>query len=306
MAIGFAGRSLNSNRSFAGRRHGWSKCLLPAVLCLLLTGCLSTRFVFNQLDWVISWRLNALFSLDQSQEERLRESVARNLDWVRTEQIPAYANLLLSVDQDVNSGNFSPATVETHYQAVIRLWDDFLRHVIPDAAEFLAGLSPEQVDDFIANLEENNEELWKDYAGSTPAQRQRSREKMIVKNVQRFTGRLGRDQKALIAGYVARMHDNSEEWMAGRQRWQQEFRTLLLEYPPADVYAERLLALGLNPNEADASDYRRRVDENRSLVFQMFTALVQSLTDKQRGRLTRQLNELASDLNAIAAESNDG
>ncbi len=276
-----------------------------ALLCagLLLGGCLSTRFIFNQLDWFISWRLSSYFSLDDDQERELRAAVSRTLERVRSEQLPRVAMVLRAVEQEVSAGSVTPESMGAHYQALLASWDDFLRMAVPEAADFLSGLRAEQIEVLIDNLEDENEELWDEFAGETPEQRLRRREKAIIKNLQRFSGRLNKAQKALVRYHVSLMHDNAAEWMQGRREWQRRFRALLLERPPPAELRQRLLAMALDPNAVDSPDYRRRVAENRRIVLELMSSLLLSLEDRQRQRFSRRLIGLAEDFEALAAKS---
>ncbi len=284
------------------RSRGIRRALVLFVLSLGLTGCLGTKFVFNQLDWVIAWRLNSFFSLNAEQEQRLREIVSRNLDWVRQEQFPGVVLWLRNVEADVSANAADPDRLAAHYEELVAYWDGFLIQVTPDAAGFLAGLSPEQVESLIGNMRDNNDELWEEFAGSTPEDRLRRRQKATIKNLQRFTGRLSKDQRELVAGYVGQLHDNAAEWMEGRRAWQARFRDLLLERPPPEEFRIRLQAMSLNPNDLDSEDYRGRVAENFATVFSMLAAVINSLDEKQRGRFSRRLLGLAADLDTLATQ----
>ena len=58
------------------------------LLCIVVTGCSATRLMYNQLDWVIVWYLNGFFSLNEEQEEQLREAVVRKGEGHRSTQRP--------------------------------------------------------------------------------------------------------------------------------------------------------------------------------------------------------------------------
>lgn len=287
--------------STARSRLAIGRALLLAGLLLVIGGC-TTRFLYNQLDWFITWRINSYFSLDKEQEERLRDSVERNLEWVRVEKLPQFAELLRAADRDIATREVTAQQFDGHFQNMVGIWDDFLRHVVPDAAAFLSDLSPEQVEILIANLDDENEEFREEFSGDTLEKRLQRREKAIIKNTQRFTGRLNDEQKALIRDYVGRLHDNSEEWLKGRRAWQMEFRKLLLESPPPEIYTERLLAMSLDPNWMDSPTYRERVEENRWLIMELYAELFNGLEEKQAARLSRRLNRFADDFDGIAAD----
>lgn len=280
-------------------RSAW-RALTVAVLALFLGGCFGARFVYGQLDWFIAWRLNGFFDLEREQERELRRLVSENLDWVAVRQLPAYAELLRVVARDVETVRVEPPVLDARFLQMIALWDDFLRHVTPDAAGFLHGFSDAQTESFLDNLGENNEELWEEFAGSTPERRRERREKAIVRSVQRFSGRLDANQRGLVAAAVASMHDNSAAWMAGRRGWQARFAALLQARPPLPEFEARLGALLLDPNVADAPDYRARVAENQAIVFRLLADLSRSFDDGQRERFVRRLRNLADDLEAIS------
>ncbi len=269
----------------------------------ILGGCISTRFVYNQLDWFITWQLSGYFDLEKPQKQQLRDTVSRTLDWVRTEQLPDYANLLRAIAREAGSGELTTSRWEAIYAQMIVLFDNFLRHVIPDAVAFLSTLSDAQVEYLLDKLEEENEELADEYSGTSPEQRQRRREKAIVKGMQRFTGKLNSDQKALVSNAVGSMYDNSEEWLEGRRLWQQAFRSLLLERPPKPEFEARLLAISIDPNYVDTPEYRAKVEANQRIVLGLMADLIVALDDAQRKRFQRRMNGFADDFDALAAQA---
>jgi hypothetical protein len=272
------------------------------LLALVLGGCISTRFVFNQLDWVITWRLNSYFSLEEEQEKMLRQTVGNSLEWLRTEQLPVYAELLRAIAADAESRQLSGERLGAIFLQVIELYDAFLRQIMPDVVSFLSSLSDEQVEYLIDKLMEENEELAEEYSGTTSEERLARREKASIKNFQRFTGRLNADQRMLVVNAVSGMHDNSEEWLAGRRSWQQDFRTLLLERPASEEFQARLLAISLDPNYMDSAEYREQVEANQLIVLNMMTDVIASLDDKQMARFTRRINGFADDFDALGAQ----
>lgn len=284
-------------------RPGWLRGWAVA-LCLagLLGGCISTKFIYNQLDWLIVWYLDDFFTLNDEQEAELRRMVTRNLDWVRRAQLPAYAALLRAVEADAGAGRLDADTLELRYQAMLGLWDEFLRHVTPDAVAFLRGLDDQQVGDFIANVDEHNEELWEDFAGESPAERRERREKTAIRGLQRFTGRLSGEQKDLVRRYTDRMYDNSGEWLEGRRDWQQRFHDLVRERPPAAAFTARLQDLLLNPNAADSPAYRRQTEANRRLGFEMVAAVIGQLSERQARRFSQRMLGYAEDFERLASQ----
>lgn len=274
---------------------------LVILLCILLTGCSATRLMYNQLDWIIVWYMNGFFSLNEEQETQLRESVTRNMEWHRSEQLPKYAKFCRELDQEM-SGVLTAELLQRRYEKMIELWDEFILQTLPDVSAFFLSLDQAQIDEFIENIEENNDELWDEFAGESAEERLERRQKQAIKGAKRAVGRLTADQKELIRAYTANMHDLSIEWMSGRKAWQSDFRALMRERPAEPAFTERLTNLMMDPNRGDTEDYRVKVEENRETIFAMMVALSGQFSDKQRARVSRRLNNYARDFEILALE----
>lgn len=275
---------------------------LVILICLFLAGCSTTRFAYNQLDWLLVWYIDGYFDLDDEQEEELAVIVRRNIEWHRHEQLPEYVQLLRELQEQNASKQLDQERLDYFYAEFIRLWDEFIVHVTPEMTTFLGMLSQEQLDEFIENLEESNQELWDEYAGTTLEERRKKREKAAIKGIERFYGGLKRDQKELIRTNMAGLHDVSEEWMAGRRLWQQEFRGLLADPPPEPGFTEQMMNLMLDPNQFDTREYRSLVDENRRLMQAMTVELNGTLSDRQRKKFEKRVGKFIKNFEILAAQ----
>lgn len=283
------------------RFRAWIRAACVIFLCGTLAACSTTRFAYNQLDWIVVWYLNGYFSLDEAQETQLRDAVARNLEWHRQTQLPTYAEFARALAGDAD-GTVTAETLELRYETMIEFWDAMIDHALPDVSAFFLALSDEQVDEFIENLEENNQELWDEYAGETPEERIERRERAAFKGFKRVIGRLTDDQKELIRSYMSNMHDVSEYWIESRRQWQLDFRDLIIERPPEPAFSERLEAMMMDPNRTDDSAYREKVEENRQTFMAMTVALSAILTDEQRERFSDRMMKFARDFEVLAVQ----
>jgi len=270
-------------------------------LCLAVSvaGC-TTGFMYNRLDWLVSWYVNGLVSLDDAQEERLRAGVRQTLEWHRQTQVPKYITFL----QDLSRQAQAPVTaemLEQRYQETAALLDDSIAHIMTDAAGLLSMLSADQVAELRASLDEDNDDLWKEYAGATPEIREKRRSRNALQALQRFTGRLSTAQRALVELRLAGINDNSESWLERRRHWQGRLFSLLQERPPGPDFEVGLRAIALNPNQFDTAEYRRNVEDNRRIIMGMLAEVLNGLTSRQREHLKRKLDEYVDDLREIAA-----
>ncbi|MBT8442288.1 MAG: hypothetical protein KJO76_07875 [Gammaproteobacteria bacterium] len=292
---------MNSKTHNRRGHSGVVRVFLTGILCLFLAACSTTRFAYNQLDWIVVWYLNGYFSLDETQEAELRDAVQRNLEWHRRSQLPKYAAFARQVDRDI-AGPMTTDLLEQRLDEATGFLDAALRYMLPDVSAFFLMLSDEQIDEFIANLEDDNKELWTDYGGETPEERLERRERAAFKGFKRVFGRLNVEQKTLIRTYMANMHDVSEYWIESRRRWQVDFRDLMIERPPEPEFSERLTALMIDPNRTDDPGYRDKVEENKSVFMEMTVALIGILTDKQRARFSDKMKSFARDFETLSIQ----
>jgi hypothetical protein len=175
------------------RPRVWRRLSVIALLAIWLGGC-TTGFVYNRLDWVVSWYVNGLVSLDDAQEAQLKSMVQQTLDWHRRSQLPRYVSLLEQLDRETDQPVTAQA-LERRYQEIGAMLDDFLRQVLPGAAGLLRTLTPEQIAELGESLTEDNEEIWDEFAGATPAVRQKRRARSTLRALRRFTGPLSSAQR---------------------------------------------------------------------------------------------------------------
>lgn len=278
------------------------RCLtVPFFLAVLISisGC-STRFMYNQLDWAAVWYLDRYFSLTEEQETELRAAVDRNLEWHRYTQLPRYAEFCRQLDREAG-GQLTPELMRARYDEMLTFWDDFMLHIIPDTQVFLMNLTPEQIDEVVEKMEESNQEMHEEYSGNTAERRQQRRDRASIRGIQMFTGKLNKEQKEFIKASTASMLDASEDWIDNRRMWQQRFRQLLKEQPPPHEFRAELTELFVYPRNAHDEDYRRRVEYNLDIFFNMVVTLDGMLTDSQRKRMSRRLNNYARDFELLAA-----
>lgn len=274
---------------------------LAAVLVLVtVTGC-STRFVYERIDWFVVWRIGGYVTLTSEQKENLKEDVQAHLDYVRVNQMPAAARLLRDMQADLNSGYVTAEMIDGRYNDMLAQYDEFMLGIIEPSMRFLRSLDEEQIAELFENLEKINQEMYEEYSGRTPEEREKNRNKSAVKGMQDWTGKLSDDQKQILRDALARMDDASEQWIDYQREWQRRFRELLETRPPEEEYRRELTQLFVYPRDLHSPEYRARVDGNRAILNDALAELFTNMTDKQRSRMTDELERWAEDLDRLAA-----
>lgn len=268
------------------------------LLVLVLTsGC--TKFLYDRIDWFVVWKVQDYVSLNDPQKAALQADVQARLDGMRTADLPAMAALIEQVVSDIEAERVSPELLDVRYYEFMAVYDSFMLGIVPLAQRFLGGLDDEQLDELFANLDEVNEEMYEDYSGSTPEEREKNRNKSAIKGIQNYTGRLNEAQRDIVRNGLTRMDDASEEWIANQRKWQAAFRKLVESRPDDVIYAAQLTQLMVYPRHLHSAEYRAVVDRNRAIANEFMAELLNTLSDRQRERVARKLRGFADILNGL-------
>ena len=148
--------------SITGR---WLRLLCVLLLAAGATGC--AKLVYNRLDSLAAWYVGSLVSLDDQQSSNLRAWLAQTLEWHRESELGRYAAFLRELSSEVAQ----PASRADYQRALDRVEGfatDFSAQTAPQAAHLLLELSPAQVEEFLANLEEKSNERSADSRDGNP------------------------------------------------------------------------------------------------------------------------------------------
>ena len=278
----------------------WSR--LPRLLCVLLlavsaSGC--AKLVYNRLDTLAAWYVGNLVSLDDQQRSNLRAWLAQTLEWHRESELGRYARFL----RDLSSEVAQPAGREA-YQRVLDQVEgfaaDFTAQTAPQAARLLMELSPAQVEEFLANLEEkSNERSADDREAIRDGTWQAKQVKSAQRQVKRWTGTITEEQKLLVREMSQHIQPTTAEWLDSQRQW----RTALGDaFSNRDTAQERILQLLREPDTQWTAQYKTKEASNREQVLSLVTALDASLTPAQRQRMQRELTTLAERLEVLTKE----
>ena len=273
------------------------------ILSLLVLSACTTRFIYNRVDWFVVWKVGDYVTLKDEQKARLKADLNDRLEYVRINEMPRVAEFLNQAAREVESGYITADMLDSYYNEMLTFFDEFMLGIVPLSTTFLYSLDDEQIQELFENLEEINQEMYEEYSGRTPEEREKNRNKSAIKSTENWTGRLSSEQKEILKDALARMADASEQWIDYQREWQLRFRTLLLERPPEDEYRAELTQLFVYPRNSHSDEYRSKVEANRVILNAAFAELLTGLTDKQRKRVVKKLDGYAKDLTKLSESS---
>ncbi len=273
-----------------------------ALLLVLLTGCSSTRFAYNRLDFLVPWYLDDYVSLDGYQERLLKSELQPFLAWHRQEELPRYIALLDRVEgklaRELTAADMRIVTEEAEV-AIYRLQDRALDWMLALGEH----LRDEQMAEFIAVLREQQEEYEEEYLERHDAEYRDDACERLRDNARKYIGRLQREQKAGLAAACAEMRRSDSLWLEARAQWIARLELILQREPG---WQEALREALEKRGETVSADYRSTYDHNALVIQQAVAGLLNSRTERQDTHLRRELGKLRRDLVALAEQAGQG
>jgi hypothetical protein len=275
---------------------------LSRLLCMVLlaasaAGC--AKLVYNRLDTLAALYVGNLVSLDDQQSSDLRTWLAQTLQWHREKELGRYATFLRELSSEVARPS-SRAAYQRRFGQVEGFVSDFAAQTAPQASRLLLELTPAQVEELLANLEEKSQErsaesLQEIRKGSW----QEKRVKDSQRQVTRWTGTITQEQKLLVREMSQQIQPTTHEWLESQRRWRAALGDAFSNRGTAQ---ERILQLLREPDTQWTAQYKTKEASNREQVLSLLTALDASLTPAQREHMQRELTALAERLDALTED----
>lgn len=271
---------------------------LALLLVIMLGACSGTTFVYNRLDTVLPWYLDDYVDLSGSQEQQLDTMLGPFLSWHRQQELPLYIALLDQADADLNE-KVTPAQLELLYSeaqgAWLRLRDESLDWML----ELGTTLSDAQVEEFLDNLQERQQEYEEEYLSRSNEEFREESYDSLLESMQDYLGRLSPEQRERLELASRELRRSDNIWLQERARWLQRL-AVIMERKPG--WQEQLRAAIAKRDAAASPEYREVYEHNMGVIFAAVTQVLNARSERQDQRLRAELRDLREDLEMLVAE----
>ena len=258
-------------------------------MVVMLTSC-STRFFYNQLDWLMPWYLDDYVSVESHQEPYFDKTVDNFLTWHRYQQLPSYSDFLGRLQTLVDQ-----PSLETLNQQFLKL-DGFITTLYQEfGSQFsplVSILSVEQKQILIENIREKNQEYAEDFIVIGEVAARKKGQEKIEEIVEKWLGSLKEDQQQIIYQFSL-----NTKWMApgllqARQKWVDELETTLLN---KTVNEQKVAPFFDNRRLFWSADLQQQYRQNSDLLASFILQLLSSADSDQKLHLLDRLNDYQQD-----------
>lgn len=276
------------------------KCCL-ALLLILISGC-SSQFAYNNMDWLIHWYLDDHIDLDKAQKSAFDARFSVWHDWHRKNELPRYVDHLTDIKVMLEQGELTTEDINAQFERARDHWKRFRAHIAPDIAALAIRLTDEQIEEMFASLEENNIEDEEERREASPEELQEAFQERFEDQLKNYFGRLTEQQKNLVSAAVTQVVPNRLEWITYRRAVQSAAKDLMLQRHDNPDFEADFLSLLTAPENYQHQQYLSNLEHNREVYADLVMTVYPTLTDKQKRRLTRKIDNFIEDFTELALD----
>lgn len=267
------------------------------VISLLITGC-STRFLYNQLDWLVPWYLQDYVSIEES-EPHFSQQLEKFLDWHRYNQLPKYAEFLAGLESKIENNQLSAENIDHTLTQIDGFADSLLTEFGTQFAPIMANFSAEQVVQLLKNLDKKNQEYREEFIeiGETQARKQQFAK--TAERLETWLGTLDQTQREILLKRSKALRWIAPEFYKVRLAWRARLAHIF--ELPASQRAEQIQGLFANRKQLWTPETWDNYSTNRTLIIDLTLQLSATLNQSQRAHLLRKLADYQQDFVSLSA-----
>ena len=264
---------------------------LALIALLFLTGCSSTTFVYNRIDFLLPWYLSSYVDFTSEQKQSLNARLIPFFKWHRTQELPKYVEIINSLegllDNEVKAEDIALIT-----QDVENSWYRTEQQILLWLTPLAKDLSDEQIKQFLTVMERKTIENENKYLKRNDQIYQKDVVNRFRKNLGRFMGSLNKDQLDLLRAASENMYRSDNDWIENRKTLIENLTSILQR---ENDWERRLNAIN-NRDNLESQDYRIKYTHNINITHQLIAEILNSRSEKQDKKLRDQLIRYRTDI----------
>lgn len=283
--------------------------LAAVITALLLTSCTSPAVlgtIYDRSATKATREFRQYAKFDDSQRRYISDTFSRYHRWHRETQLQKYIGLIQEVVASVQENRVTHATVISWAWKVEKLSFELTRcNPLNASADFFAQLTDPQATQIISSMEKKQKKKVAKYRKESVAERQKRRERTILKWARRAGLPFSGAQKELLTSTLARTRSIGQQRMDLWDRWVAQFSILLQQRhqdtfkSKTKIHIQRLWTL-------TKANYPGEWDENISLWAQFTRQFLEIQTPDQKDALIKIATKIASTIDSISGKKVDG
>lgn len=273
-------------------------CQLLGML-VLLAGCSSPSFVYNRLDFLLPWYIQSYADLNREQEDYLDELLDPFLRWHRTQELPCYATLVDRAESLLSNSALAASDIDGLSREFESAWFRTEAEALERLLALGERLTDRQIADFLAELDERQKELEKEYLPRSDDEFFDDSYDAMVDTAQDFLGRLQSSQRDLLRAGSRELKRADDVWLAERAAFLQRLASLLERKPGWQQGVRDIIA---TRDTAVSEQYTELLSYNIAILQGLAAQVLNTRSQAQEARLRKRLAGYREDFIALAVQ----
>ncbi len=280
--------------------------LFLIVLMAVLAGCSSLRLAYNHGDTLLYWWLDAYVDFNADQKGWVKKDIDDLFHWHRKTQLHDYVQVLQTGQRQL-AGNPTAADLMNDYDDIKSRTQLLLFKALPELADLVRSLQPEQIAALDKKFTSNNAEFRKKNMKGDKEAQQKFRYKKSMEQFELWFGSFSAEQEAQIRkASDARPLDN-EIWLDERMRRQKNILTLVQKVQREKLGKDATMALihtliKDSFERLERSERKQFFDTYNESTVQLVLTVVKIATPAQKAHAQKRMQGWIDDFNSLAAE----
>jgi hypothetical protein len=260
---------------------------------------------YQQGDHLAYWWIDQYVDVADNQEELTKEAIARFFAWHRKDQLPEIAGLLRRAKTEVQ--------LPVNSQQVEQIQDDVQRlaraaydKTLPDVADLLLTLTPDQIDRMRDKFKDGNEKYAKKFMRGTTDKQVDARYDKVMDYAKLIYGRFSSEQEAAIRKavqpVVLEQEARYQERIKRQQAWLALAQKVQTQHPSKDQVMAMLRQFGDQwqkpPGRERAANYEAANDAGVALTV----AVANMTTPEQKKHAAERFQGWIDDAQSLMRE----
>jgi hypothetical protein len=267
---------------------------------LLLAGCSTIRFAYNNVDWVLVDKADHYLDLNSEQRALAEELIAARMQVHRREELPLYVATLSDI-RIMLADNLTAAELDTIMERLQVVYRRTMGDTVPAVATLLGDLDDAQIDHLQARFEERNREFADEFVPESVEERLERRVQRSIRMMEFFIGDLHPEQAELVRRHRNAMPLTADDWLAYHQGQQTGLLALLRQHAPRSEL-ERYLTDWWVELADQPPALQEKLEINRRAWSRMVLALDATVDVEQRQKLLDTLDLFIEEFGELASD----
>jgi len=270
------------------------------MVSFLLAGC-STRFMYNQLDWLAPWYLEDYVTIENYQQDNFSASLDSVLAWHRATQLRRYADFLATLSAETQMPA-SETRIAEHFAQLDNFIETLFQQFGSEFSPLIARMTPKQQAELLENLMVKNQAYFDESVQIGEAEsKQKSRER-VEDFLDDWLDDLTAAQIQMIQEWSTKLDWLAPGFYQNRQAWQVHLTKLFAENNLDN--AIQIEAMFQDRRQFWRDELKQQFAHNQRVTAQFISQLINSLDSDQKQSLVKNLKHYEADFRLLASQSN--